>query len=525
MFFATATVLVLVITGAQHKILRDGFDDYVASVKVQRLSTIENAVIAYDEQNPNGISGLAQGQEWAFLVIGAEAQRDHNRRENGEPDKIGRTPSGGPLFGPLPPSFDLPAFATAADGLGNYSRSRLIRNNYSTDYWTSRFKLNREPSDKVHLMPPILRGVALLDASGNFVIGESMAADNALRAPIVNESGRVVGQWLIRKGAPEMDGLGRRFLEGQLESMFFMLAIAAIFSAVCAWLLAQYFRKPVRRLKDAFRRVSAGQLDTRLPANGHDEVSEIEQHFNLMASNLGAQESARKQWMADTSHELRTPLTILRTRMEAMRDGIIPSSDAEWDRNLKVVTDFSHLVNDLQAMARTDAGHWDLQNAAVDVKTWLTNTYRDNKASFDAAGLNLELKLDDQPMTVWGDESRLQQVLRNLLVNSMRYTDVPGTVNLIAEKHDKTVRVIVEDSSPGVSDQSLARLFERFYREDGSRNRATGGSGLGLAICDGIVKVHRGTIHAEHSAIGGLRVIIDLPLWQTGKAVKPVVKK
>ena len=521
-FFAIAAILVLLITGAQHKVLRDGFDNYVAHVKVQRLSNIEQAVLVYSAKN-QGVRGLSEGNAWLNLVMGAEVERSQEREARRQDQENKQEKSKEKDKHPALPIWP-EAPASSANGaiiFPNYSKSRPLKDLQSP--YLNQYVKQMDSGQRS--LPPFLRGVALLDADGVLVVGELISAEQALRAPIKDANGHLVAQWLIRKGAPEMDVLGRRFLEEQLESMFFMLAAAAVFSAVFAWWLAHYFRRPIGRLKDAFRLVSAGRLDTRLPAKGRDEVSEIEQHFNLMAGNLCAQEVARKQWMADTSHELRTPLTILRSRMEAMRDGVIPNNDAEWDRNLKVVTDFSVLVNDLQAMARADAGQWDLQNAQVDIKQWLSNAYRDNKASFDAAGLALQLEVSDEPMSVWGDEQRLQQVLRNVLVNSARYTDAPGFVKLTARRIDNLARITVEDSSPSVSDEALPHLFERFYRVDASRNRGTGGSGLGLAICESIVHVHRGTIHAEHSDMGGLRVVVDLPLWQPNKTAGKVAKK
>jgi two-component system sensor histidine kinase BaeS len=520
-FFAIAAILVLLITGAQHKVMRDGFDNYIAHVKVQRLSNIENAVLAYSAKN-QGVRGLSDGDTWLNLVMDAEVERNQERearRQDQEDKQKQNKEKDKPALSIWPDTSTSPA--NGATLFPNYSKSRTL-NELNGPYLN---QYGKQTDSARRSLPPFLRGVALLDTDGVLVVGEPIIVEQALRVPIKDVNGQLIAQWLIRKGAPEMDVLGRRFLEEQLEAMFFMLAAAAVFSAVFAWWLAYYFRRPIGHLKDAFRLVSAGRLETRLPVKGRDEVSEIAQHFNLMAGHLGAQEVARKQWMADTSHELRTPLTILRSRMEAMRDGVIPNNDAEWDRNLKVVTDFSVLVNDLQAMARADAGQWDLQNAQVDIKQWLSNAYRDNKALFDAAGLTLQLDIPNEQMSVWGDEQRLQQVLRNVLVNSARYTDAPGFVKLTACRIDDVARVMVEDSSPSVSDEALPHLFERFYRVDASRNRVTGGSGLGLAICESIVNVHRGIIRAEHSDMGGLRVVIDLPLWQPSKPIGKAAKK
>lgn len=106
-------------------------------------------------------------------------------------------------------------------------------------------------------------------------------------------------------------------------------------------------------------------------------------------------------------------------------------------------------------------------------------------------------------ITVFGDRDRLMQLFNNLLENSLRYTDSGGSLKISAEQHDKTVRLTFADSAPGVSDDQLQKLFERFYRTEGSRNRASGGSGLGLAICLNIVEAHNGRIIAAHSPLAG----------------------
>ncbi len=107
-------------------------------------------------------------------------------------------------------------------------------------------------------------------------------------------------------------------------------------------------------------------------------------------------------------------------------------------------------------------------------------------------------------MTVFGDPDRLMQLFNNLLENSLRYTDSGGGLHISAEQRDKSLFLTFADSAPGVSDEQLQKLFDRFYRTEVSRNRASGGSGLGLAICVNIVHAHNGHLHAAHSPLAGL---------------------
>ena len=473
-FFSIAVLLVVILASMMHLIVRDSFGDYMARVKLQRLAPVQKVVLQFvDEQHD--LSVLKTEGAWENLVLAVEevkreakaakAMRDAER--DGKIDLSFAPPDKG-----LPPLDD--------------DNSRL---------------------------PPYVRGVALLDGSGDFLAGEPVPAEEALRFPIKNSLGVTVASWLIRKGPPENDALGQHFLAEQVKWSFWLLSLSAIVSGILAWMLARYFKKPMAVLQNGFRRVAAGDLATRLPVAQDNEMGEIQRNFNSMTAQLQAQESARRQWVADTSHELRTPLTILRMRNEAMRDGIIAVTDDEWQRNLSTISDLTVLIDDLQSVARATEGGWDLKFAPIHVQASLEDALQDNAAAFTASGLSLKLNvLSTKPLYVDGDAQRLHQVLRNVLLNSLRYTDAPGETLVEVSRDGKNVRIEVMDSAPGVPETALPHLFERFYRCEASRNRATGGSGLGLAICEGIVQAHKGKIWAQHSRLGGLSVVVELPL-------------
>lgn len=456
-FFATTAILVAFVAGGMHYLMRDGFDDYVAYVKQQRLETVERAVVMLSEQDPSLSAFKSPGAWESFLLAVDEVKREQRSSKTSNRD----------------------------DGASSYGR--------------------------LGKLPPYARGVALLDAKGGFVAGEPVAAENALRIEIENAANKTVAYWLIRKGPPEDDNLGHSFIEKQLKVLSLLLGVSAILSSILAWLLAKHFKKPMARLQTAFRQVAQGRLETRLPMMQTDEIGEISQHFNVMTAQLEQQENARKQWVSDTSHELRTPLTILRMRSEAMRDGIIPVRPEEWQHNLNTIADLTNLVDDLQAVSRSGEAGWSLQKAPTDLLLLLQDVVRDHEPAFQAQGLRLSLQATGSIFASI-DVQRFTQVLRNVLVNSMRYTDAPGQTLVALTQDKKNARITISDSAPAVPDEALGHLFERFYRCELSRNRATGGSGLGLAICEGIVKAHGGHIAAAHSALGGLSIVIELPL-------------
>lgn len=232
----------------------------------------------------------------------------------------------------------------------------------------------------------------------------------------------------------------------------------------------------------------------------------------MLLRKLESGEAARVQWVADTSHELRTPITILATHLDAMQDGVIAPTPANLAVLSDTVKDMERLVSDLHLLARADAGAQALQCEAVD----LAELCADVAAGFAPrlASHPLRYSLVDQlapGCLVQGDRQRLGQVLSNLIGNALRYTDAGGQLRLVLASAGPDIVIRVEDSAPGVPDAALARLFDRFYRVDESRSRASGGSGLGLAICEAIVAGHGGRMQASHSPLGGLRIDILLP--------------
>ncbi|NHZ42911.1 ATP-binding protein [Massilia aquatica] len=233
---------------------------------------------------------------------------------------------------------------------------------------------------------------------------------------------------------------------------------------------------------------------------------------NMLLRELEAGEAARVQWVADTSHELRTPITILATHLDAMQDGIIAPTPDKLAVLSDTVREMERLVSDLHVLARADAGAQALLCQQVD----LAELCGEVAAAFAPrlASHPLHYRLIDElapGCLVQADRQRLGQVLSNLIGNSLRYTDPGGALYLTLALAGPHIVIRVEDSAPGVPDAALARLFERFYRVDESRSRASGGSGLGLAICDAIVAGHGGRMQASHAPLGGLRIDILLP--------------
>jgi two-component system sensor histidine kinase BaeS len=338
-------------------------------------------------------------------------------------------------------------------------------------------------------------------------------AEPAARRAIETD-GQVAGYLAVARVMRPSDAMAAAFL-GQLKTSLWLIVGASLaLSALAAVLLAAHFRRPIRGLAAGAQALAEGRFDTRLTLDRSDELGELAHSFNQLAQRLGAMEDSRRQWVADTSHELRTPLAVLRAQLEAIEDGVRPADPATVAAMLRQVLALNKLIDQLYALARADALALDCQRQPVDL--WMLAC--ESAASFaermQAAGLALDIGPAPSAARVSADPDRMRQVLGNLFENALRYTAAGGRVALSARVVQRQLMLMVDDSAPGVPDEALARLAERFYRVDAARSRAHGGAGLGLALCQRIVEAHGAALAFDHSPLGGVRVTLAFPLEQ-----------
>lgn len=337
----------------------------------------------------------------------------------------------------------------------------------------------------------------------------SVPADGTRRAIKVN--GRTVG-WVI---ASPVERLTRstdiNFDRQQRRTSWIIVALATLLAAAATFLLARGLLAPVKRLVEGTNRLAAGDFATRVASTSEDELGKLAQDFNQLASTLEKNHNMRRAYMADISHELRTPLAILRGELEAIQDGVRQFTPESVTSLQMEVATLTKLVDDLHQLSMSDEGALAYQKKALDIITLLEVVAGAFRQRFDARGLSIRLELPDSA-TIFGDGDRLMQLFNNLLENTLRYTDEGGRLLISGEVSDKRFRMTFADSAPGVNDDQLAMLFDRFYRTEGSRNRASGGSGLGLSICQNIVAAHGGTLTASHSPFGGVSITVELPM-------------
>ncbi|WP_313384485.1 two-component system sensor histidine kinase BaeS [Pantoea sp.] len=329
------------------------------------------------------------------------------------------------------------------------------------------------------------------------------------RRNITTSNGKVVG-WVV--GSPP-ERLTRstdiNFDHQQKRTSWLIVGLSTLLAALVTWLMSRGLLAPVKRLVAGTHHLAAGNFATRVEVGSRDELGQLAQDFNRLASSLEKNESMRRAFMADISHELRTPLAILRGELEAMQDGVRKLTPAAIGSLQSEVGVLSKLVDDLHQLSLSDEGALAYRKQATDLVQLLEVTAGSFNERYRSHGLTLTLQMPDEA-PFFGDPDRLMQLFTNLLENSLRYTDAPGQVKVRLWYEAPWWQMSFADSAPGVDAQQQAKIFERFYRTEGSRNRASGGSGLGLAICKNIVDAHGGHIAAEHSDLGGLKIALQL---------------
>jgi len=255
----------------------------------------------------------------------------------------------------------------------------------------------------------------------------------------------------------------------------------------------------------------------RVPVDSGDELGRLATNFNALALALENTARARRQWVADISHELRTPLTFLRSQVEAILDGVRTQNTVSMTSLHNEIMRLQRLVDDLYQLAMSDVGSHTYHKEEVDLAAIVEEAVSTFRPAFASKGIVLDGQGTPEEARLLGDPDRLRQLFTNILENSLKYTNPAGEVRVrLADSHG-VITFDVEDSAPGVQEEDRARLFDRLFRVESSRSRASGGAGLGLAICKNIVEAHDGSIEARASALGGVWIHGELPSFRRGR--------
>jgi signal transduction histidine kinase len=317
-------------------------------------------------------------------------------------------------------------------------------------------------------------------------------------APLRLTDGNTGALYLFRVPLPEEKARTAHFLSALDQRVLQVAAIAAAIAVVLTWITARRIFNPLRELNRAVRDVREGNLARRVEVSGAGEIAVLEQRFNAMAEELGRQQQLRRDLASDVAHELRAPLTGLRCRLESLIDGLTISTPATLATLQDDLVHLGRLVDDLQDLAVAEAGEIRLQRATIPVAPLVQSAVRAAALEGDA-----RLRLEVAPgIEMYADETRIRQVLVNLLTNADRHTPVDGSIVVRSAAQEDDVVIEVRNSGSTLDARHLERVFDRFYRTDPARQRSTGGTGLGLAIVKSLIEAHGGHVWARSDGEG-----------------------
>lgn len=351
--------------------------------------------------------------------------------------------------------------------------------------------------------------------------GQYLSHGHTLSEPMNSMMNGGMSDMMRNMGQPE-----RAFLSTVNTALWIAGLGAGGVAVLLGVFLARGIVAPLRHLTTAAKRIAGGDLAQRVPIAGRDEVGELAMAFNQMAENLAKNHEARRNLLTDIAHELRTPLTVVQGNLEAMLDGVVDSSPQRIASLHEEVTLLSRLVSDLRDLSLADAGQLHLQLAATNVTELVEKAIARVQAQADEKQIQLAADVPAEPPQANLDADRIGQVITNLLTNALRHTPSGGRVVVRVERdglavptsktsmlsREGALHISVLDTGTGISSEDLPYVFDRFYRVDRSRARASGGSGIGLAIVKQLVEAHGGRVWAESVPGKGSAFSFTLPL-------------
>lgn len=321
----------------------------------------------------------------------------------------------------------------------------------------------------------------------------------------------------IRRAVGPVSPTLARHLDEAFTSAFLLAFVVGVVAALIvalavSWFVTERISSPVRRLARAAERVAAGRFDVRVPISrlGAEFVA-LDRAFNEMACALETTETRRRELLADLAHELRTPIATIDAYVEALADGVVPTDADAWRTLQDQTTRLRRLVDDVGTVSEAEESRLALRREPLDAAELAVDAVRAARPMFARKGVALDCR-GRPPAPIVGDPDRLREVVGNLLDNALRHTDAGGHVTVETTTGARLVEISVVDDGAGVPAEQLAHLFERFYRGDPARARASGGSGIGLTIVRALVLSHGGTVSAHSAGPGlGARFVVRLP--------------
>ena len=478
LFFAIAVTTILTVcfmTAIVAYGMRAGFAQYLIEVELSRFDPVVEVLSAiHDPENP-GWPEIADNQN-AWMALALPSMRQHLIEE------------------------------TEREA---HTREHLIADLADPGHLSG--------MDLAHDDPLMLtERLSLHGANDEHLAGAEHELELSGRRPIeaLNAQGEtIIAGWLVLAAPTDRPWITDSifitddlFMNRQLWGVVLSALLAVFLSGIAAFIVARQFTLPVNTLMENTQKLASGEYSLRMSNDYQDEFGALVDDFNALAQNLELTKRKEKQWISNAAHELRTPVAMLQAELEAVIDGVHPADEKRLNLLHNSTLRLAQLVGDLNIITSEQEGKLLLNSKVACISRIITDRIDEMRDQIAAQGFTFTDEIEPH-LYMECDAVRIGQLVDNLVENSRRYTDIPGTISVSLKKLPSNhYQFVVEDSVPAPSRESMQLLFERFFRAEESRARHLGGSGLGLPICRAIVISHGGEITAKLSVLGGLRM-------------------
>lgn len=307
-------------------------------------------------------------------------------------------------------------------------------------------------------------------------------------------------------GTPE-----RQFILSLRHSLLVAGVMMLVIGGVVSYYLARSIAVPVIDLNRAVNDVAAGNLDAAVIVESKDEVGQLAAAFNTMTAKLKSSTVLRQRFLAGIAHELRTPLTILKANLEGISDGVITPDQEQIHSLTEEVDRLTKLVSELKNLSLLEAGYASPEYTELDLSATLRQVIQKSRLLADQKNLAITFQFDEPMPMIWADSGMLQQMVYNLIMNAIRYTE-EGKITVTAERDGTAITIAVIDTGIGIAADDIEHIFDYFYRVDPARAKQSGGTGLGLALVKQMALAHGGQVYATSTLGQGSTFILKLPI-------------
>jgi signal transduction histidine kinase len=299
------------------------------------------------------------------------------------------------------------------------------------------------------------------------------------------------------------------FINGINNVIFGVGIFTLLISLIIGSVFSKRISKPILKVIDKAKHISEGYFSGRIEDKSNTrEISELISSVNDLASSLEKQDVLRKRLTSDVAHELRTPLSTLRGNLEAMRDGVWQPSKERFESCNEEVIRITKLVSDLEKLTKYESENLILNKTEFNLSEVIKNTVVNLENEYKTKEITVNYV--ESNINISADKDKITQVIINILTNAIKYNKIGGHIDITVNKDNNSTVITFKDDGIGISEEDLPYIFERFYRADKSRSRATGGSGIGLAICKSIVEAHGGEITASSKFGEGTTIVVKI---------------